>query len=94
MSSLRTPHVSASLAGLLAVVAALLVPARAQATTRTTTAGSVQARVDRALRGIGASHVDYRFSISGVGVLNRNSTAQIAPASNEKIFTTIASCRQ
>jgi D-alanyl-D-alanine carboxypeptidase/D-alanyl-D-alanine-endopeptidase (penicillin-binding protein 4) len=90
MASQRTPLVSAALVGVLAVAGAAATPAPPHAAAAAATASSLQSRVNRALRGIGATHVDYRIDVSGVGVLNRHATTRTAPASNEKIFTTIA----
>lgn len=76
-----------ALAAVAAVATSAAVPS---ATAAPRSAISLQSRINEALRGVGASHVDYRFAIAGVGTLNRTSTAQTAPASNEKLFTAIA----
>jgi D-alanyl-D-alanine carboxypeptidase/D-alanyl-D-alanine-endopeptidase (penicillin-binding protein 4) len=50
----------------------------------------VAERVATALKGIGATHVDYEFDIAGVGSVRHAANTSTAPASNEKIFTSIA----
>jgi D-alanyl-D-alanine carboxypeptidase/D-alanyl-D-alanine-endopeptidase (penicillin-binding protein 4) len=90
MVSQLTSLMSATLLSIVAIAGTTLSSASAVAAVGATTASSVQSRVDSALRGIGASHVDYRIDIDGVGVLDRHASTLTAPASNEKLFTAIS----
>jgi D-alanyl-D-alanine carboxypeptidase/D-alanyl-D-alanine-endopeptidase (penicillin-binding protein 4) len=47
------------------------------------------AEIGNALRGSTAKHVDYRVAVSGRGTISHDATRATAPASNEKLFTTI-----
>ncbi len=62
------------------------------------TAGSALARitdsVHEALRGSTARHPDYKIRISGLGTIAHAPNRSSAPASNEKLFTTIALLEQ
>jgi D-alanyl-D-alanine carboxypeptidase/D-alanyl-D-alanine-endopeptidase (penicillin-binding protein 4) len=75
------------LLALLAVAAAVLPPTPAQGGS---SAAALKSRVDTALRGIGASHVDYVIEDSAIGAVRRHAATATAPASNEKLFTAIA----
>jgi D-alanyl-D-alanine carboxypeptidase/D-alanyl-D-alanine-endopeptidase (penicillin-binding protein 4) len=75
---------------LLSTSALLATASPAAAHARSTSAVSgLTAQVNKALRGSSATHVDYTFSISNVGTVSHGSTRASAPASNQKLFTTI-----
>jgi D-alanyl-D-alanine carboxypeptidase/D-alanyl-D-alanine-endopeptidase (penicillin-binding protein 4) len=74
------------------VMLAAASPAQAQSrasTTSTTSTSSLATQVSHALRGSSATHVDYSFHVSGVGTIAHAPHHATAPASNEKLFTTI-----
>ncbi|HVT63634.1 MAG TPA: D-alanyl-D-alanine carboxypeptidase [Mycobacteriales bacterium] len=48
------------------------------------------AKVQKALRGNTASHVHYKISVAGLGDISAHPNRASAPASNEKLFTSIA----
>jgi serine-type D-Ala-D-Ala carboxypeptidase/endopeptidase (penicillin-binding protein 4) len=79
--------------GLFALFAALLSPLLVAFAAPPAHAGSAASdlatRVRLALRGSSARHLDYRIAIQGVGVISHDATRMSAPASNEKLFTTI-----
>jgi serine-type D-Ala-D-Ala carboxypeptidase/endopeptidase (penicillin-binding protein 4) len=72
----------------VATLLAAASPAAAHAQSATT-ASRLAAQVNKALDGSSASHVDYTFSISNVGTVSHAPTHASAPASNQKLFTTI-----
>ncbi len=84
------PRIPARLILLTALLAltATVVPARAAEASSSVAA--LQARIESALIGIGASHVDYRIEDVGVGTIRHHALTKTAPASNEKLLTTIA----
>jgi D-alanyl-D-alanine carboxypeptidase/D-alanyl-D-alanine-endopeptidase (penicillin-binding protein 4) len=49
----------------------------------------LQSRLHRVLKGSGASHLDYRINDPAYGNFSRSAQRASAPASNEKLFTTI-----
>ncbi|HEX3823431.1 MAG TPA: D-alanyl-D-alanine carboxypeptidase [Mycobacteriales bacterium] len=63
-------------------------PAHAQPKPRLS-ASQLAARVSKALKGSTAAHVDYTFHIADVGNISHAPKHATAPASNEKLFTTI-----
>ncbi|HVT21970.1 MAG TPA: D-alanyl-D-alanine carboxypeptidase [Mycobacteriales bacterium] len=54
----------------------------------------LESRVDKALRGSTARHVDYKITVAGLGALASHPNRASAPASNEKLFTAIALVNQ
>ncbi|HVS68761.1 MAG TPA: D-alanyl-D-alanine carboxypeptidase [Mycobacteriales bacterium] len=54
----------------------------------------ITARVHDALRGSTAGHLHYKITIAGLGGIAKHPNATSAPASNEKLFTTIALVEQ
>jgi serine-type D-Ala-D-Ala carboxypeptidase/endopeptidase (penicillin-binding protein 4) len=52
-------------------------------------ANHLAAKVRAALRHSSARHIDYRFHVSHVGTVEHGENHQSAPASNQKLFTTI-----
>jgi D-alanyl-D-alanine carboxypeptidase/D-alanyl-D-alanine-endopeptidase (penicillin-binding protein 4) len=59
------------------------------ARTEIETPASLTAAVNKALRGTTAGTVDYQITVDGIGTLGRFPDRLTAPASNEKLFTTI-----
>ena len=49
----------------------------------------IASRVNAALHGSTAKHVDYRIVIDGIGSISHDATRTSAPASNQKLFTVI-----
>jgi D-alanyl-D-alanine carboxypeptidase/D-alanyl-D-alanine-endopeptidase (penicillin-binding protein 4) len=60
-------------------------PASAKTSARTTLASQVA----KALRGSSATHMDYAFHVQDVGTVSHGAQTPSAPASNQKLFTTI-----
>jgi D-alanyl-D-alanine carboxypeptidase/D-alanyl-D-alanine-endopeptidase (penicillin-binding protein 4) len=99
----RRPRLVAAIIGIATVTTlattAPAVAARTQATTGappvahartvTETPATLAAAVNRALRGTTARRVAYKITVDGVGTLSRLPQHASAPASNEKLFTTI-----
>ncbi len=52
-------------------------------------ARGIATRVNAALRGSTARHVDYRIVIDGTGMISHDASRASAPASNQKLFTVI-----
>lgn len=78
---------------LLIVLTVLLSPGLIALTTTAARAGtaaaSLSAQVSAALRGSTARHIAYRVRVSGVGTISHDAGRASAPASNQKLFTTI-----
>jgi D-alanyl-D-alanine carboxypeptidase/D-alanyl-D-alanine-endopeptidase (penicillin-binding protein 4) len=53
------------------------------------TASRLAAQVREALRGSSAKHIDYSIHVAGVGTIAHDANRASAPASNQKLFTTI-----
>lgn len=63
-------------------------------TPTTTPLERITQQVHAALRGSTARHADYKITISGLGTIAHNADDASAPASNEKLFTTIGLLEQ
>jgi D-alanyl-D-alanine carboxypeptidase/D-alanyl-D-alanine-endopeptidase (penicillin-binding protein 4) len=77
------------LAALTFLSAASLLAAAPSAAAPTSTAARLSAEVQKALRHSTARHVDYTIGVDGVGTIASSGGRPSAPASNEKLFTTI-----
>jgi D-alanyl-D-alanine carboxypeptidase/D-alanyl-D-alanine-endopeptidase (penicillin-binding protein 4) len=62
---------------------------QAQAHSTTTAASRLATRVAAAFRGSSVPHIDYRISVAGVGRISNEANRASAPASNQKLFTTV-----
>jgi D-alanyl-D-alanine carboxypeptidase/D-alanyl-D-alanine-endopeptidase (penicillin-binding protein 4) len=58
-------------------------------TTSPTALARITQRVTAAMRGSTAAHSDYRIQISDIGTISHNANRRSAPASNEKLLTTL-----
>ncbi|HVW82265.1 MAG TPA: D-alanyl-D-alanine carboxypeptidase [Mycobacteriales bacterium] len=61
----------------------------ATATASPETLARFTARVHQAMKGTTAAHVDYEIQVDGVGTIARSPTRLSAPASNEKLLTSL-----
>jgi serine-type D-Ala-D-Ala carboxypeptidase/endopeptidase (penicillin-binding protein 4) len=83
------PHRIRLFVALLALGSPALLTATPSAGSPASTASRLAADVHKALKGSTAEHLDYRIDISGVGTISHDANRLSAPASNEKLFTTI-----
>lgn len=59
------------------------------ATTSPAALARLASRVRAAMRGATAAHVDYQIQVQGVGTITQNASTLSAPASNEKLLTSL-----
>lgn len=58
-------------------------------TTQPTAPARITQRVTAAMRGSTAAHADYQIEVSGIGTISHDATRRSAPASNEKLLTSL-----
>jgi D-alanyl-D-alanine carboxypeptidase len=82
---------SLSLLAALAVAAtsALAATAPAAQARPTSAKTTLAAQIAKAMHGSSASHMDYMFTVAGVGTISHGAQTPTKPASNQKLFTTI-----